>query len=295
MVTGARRFALLLAATLTAVSVAADICVTDDKQRQLCLEKPAQRIVALSPGVTELLFAAGAGEQVVAAVTFSDHPEPAKALPRIGSYDRFDMEALLAMQPDLLVGWISGNPTEQLEQLERMGLPLYYSELRAFEHVASTIERLGHLAGTDEASQKAASEFRAGINAIRERYADAAPVRLFYQIWANPLMTVNDEHLISEAGRLCGGVNAFGELPRLAPRIDTEAVLAADPEVIIAGGMGEDDPTWLDPWRRYKGLKAVRSDNLFFVPPSTLQRPTPRLLEGTALLCQHLETARGRR
>lgn len=286
---------LLLATILLCANAQADICVSDDSDAQLCIPKAAQRIIALSPGATELVYAAGAGDKLVAAVSFSDYPESAQALPRVGSYNRFDQEAILALKPDLLIGWLSGNPREQLSQLQTLGMPIYLSELRTFEDVATSLERFGALAGTADTAKAAATEFRLGVNTLNARYSDAPPVGVFQQIWTKPLITVNNEHIISEAIRICGGINVFGELPSLTPRIDSEAVLAADPEAIIAGGMGEENHDWLTDWQRFSGLTAVRRNNLFFIPPSTIQRPTPRLLQGTALLCEHLETARGRR
>ena len=272
----------------------AQVCVTDDVDRKVCLEKPAQRIIALSPGATELLFAAGAGEQVVGAVSFSDYPPAAKKLPRVGSYKRLDLEAVLALKPDLVVAWQSGNPMEQVERLQAMGVPVYHSEPRRFDDISTTLERLAILAGTEAVGQGAADALRSGMDSLRQRYAEAAPVTVFYQVWEEPLMTVNNDHLISEAIQICGGVNVFGELASLAPRISREAVLAKDPEVIIAGGMGEDDPAWLDPWKQFSSLRAVKHDNLFFVAPSTLQRPTPQMLAGTRTLCSHLDTVRAR-
>ncbi|MFT5033177.1 MAG: iron complex transport system substrate-binding protein [Bacteroidia bacterium] len=297
------RFALLFAglfsATVLATTLAADPggtrCVIDDIEQHLCLDKPAQRIIALSPGVTELLYAAGAGDQIVAVVSFSDYPEPAKALPRIGGYDRFDMEAILAAKPDLIIAWKEGNPREQVAQLRAFGLPVYHGDQRNFDDIAATIQRLGVLAGTELEANKEAERFLTRIRELRQQYAKAAPVSTFYQVWVNPLMSANNKHFIGHAISLCGGDNIFGDLQRLTPRISKEAVLAANPEVIIAGGMGEDDPGWLDAWRAYSNLDAVRSGNLFFIPPSTLQRPSPRLLDGITLLCTHLDTARGRR
>jgi iron complex transport system substrate-binding protein len=108
-------------------------------------------------------------------------------------------------------------------------------------------------------------------------------------------MTVNGEHLISDVLRLCGGRNVFTSLPVLAPKVDIEAVLAADPEIIVASGMGEARPEWLDDWRRWQRLTAVRNDNLFFVPPELLQRHTPRILDGAERLCAAFDQARARR
>ncbi|MCA0917379.1 MULTISPECIES: cobalamin-binding protein [Halomonas] len=272
-----------------------DICVVDDTERKLCLASPAQRIVALSPSVTELLFAAGAGERVVGVVSFSDYPEAARELPQVGSYDRLDLEALLALEPDLVVAWAGGNPGQQVDRLEAFGLPVFRSDASDFEHIASTLERFGRLAGTQDTGDAAARKLRDSVASLSARYSDSLPVEVFYQVWEKPLMTVNGEHWISRALALCGGVNLFASEAPLVPRLSREAVLAADPEVIITGGMGKADSTWLDAWRAWPQMTAVAQDNLFFINPDLVQRATPRLVEGTRRLCDHLETARERR
>lgn len=271
------------------------VCARDDRGRKLCLEQPAQRIAALSPGATELVYAAGAGEKVVAVVAYSDYPPEAKAVTSVGSHTRMDLETLLSLEPDLVIAWVTGNPPEQIQTLMDLGLPVFYIEPRSFEGVSTAIERLARLAGTEAAGNPVAQDFREGMAALAERYQDADPVPVFYQVWDQPLMTINDEHLIGKVLTLCGGENVFGDLPRLVPRISEEAVLAADPEAIIAGGMGEENRQWLTAWQEYPGLTAVRRDNLFFVPPSLIQRPTPRLLEGSRIFCDRLEQARARR
>lgn len=272
-----------------------ETCAVDDRQREVCLEEPASRIATLSPGATELTYAAGAGDRVVAVVSHSDYPPEAKEVPSVGSHTRVDLEALVSLQPDLVIGWVTGNPAEQLETLEALGMPVFRIEPRDFEGVSSAIERLARLADTREEGDRAARAFRDGIAELAARHADAEAVSVFYQVWDEPLMTVNDDHLIGRVVSLCGGRNVFGDLSRLVPRIDDESVLAADPEAIIAGGMGEENRDWLDHWMRYPGLTAVGRDNLFFVPPSLIQRPTPRLLEGSRILCEKLEVARARR
>ncbi|WP_223427878.1 cobalamin-binding protein [Alcanivorax limicola] len=270
-------------------------CVVDDAAREVCLAAPAQRIIALSPGATELMYAAGGGERMVAAVNYSDYPPDAATLPQLGSNRRVDMEALLALEPDLVLVWPTGNPPEQVALLERFGIPLYFTEPVSFEDVATSLERLARLAGTEDIGASAAQAFRDGIDALRQRYAEAAPVPVFYQVWDEPIMTVNQTHLIHQVIALCGGENVFATLPRRVPRIGVESVLVRNPEAIVAGGMGEENTDWLTDWRRYPSLTAVQRDNLFFVPPSRIQRPTPRLLQGGEILCEHLETARARR
>ncbi|MGQ7288348.1 cobalamin-binding protein [Vreelandella venusta] len=270
-------------------------CEMDDRSRKVCLYTPAQRIATLSPGATELTYAAGAGDQVVAVVSYSDYPPEAKDVVSVGSHTRIDLEALVGLAPDLVIGWVTGNPAEQLETLEALGMPVFYIEPRNFEGVASAIERLARLAGTESDGQAVADNFRLRMAELAAQYRDREPVRTFYQVWDEPLMSVNDAHLIGQVIEICGGVNVFGEQARLVPRIDDEAVLAANPEAIVAGGMGEENRHWLTHWEQYSNLTAVADDNLFFVPPSLIQRPTPRLMEGSQILCEKLDIARQRR
>ncbi|MCX8085450.1 MAG: cobalamin-binding protein [Rhodocyclaceae bacterium] len=280
---------------LFASAARAAISLTDDAGATLRFERPAARIVSLAPHITETLFAAGAGGKIVGAVDYSDHPEAARKIPRIGGYSKLDLEAILALRPDLAIGWLSGNSPAHVEKLRAAGIPVFLVQPSRIEDVAKNLERFGQLAGTGEAAQRAASEFRTRLAALHERHAARPKVRVFYQIWNQPLMTIGGGQIISDVIALCGGENVFAELKALAPQVSVEAVLAADPEVIIASGMGEARPEWLDAWRKWTGLTAVKRDNLFFIPPDLLQRPTPRLIEGAARLCEQLETARGKR
>lgn len=280
---------LLQAAPLPGVAA---VSVVDDMGRSVQLERPAQRIVSLAPHITEMLYDAGAGERVVAAVSYSNYPPAARELPRIGSHDRFDIERILAYDPDLIVGWQSGNPDESLERLLELGVPMYLSEPRSLDSIADNLERLGKLAGTAEAATAAARRFRERYDRLRQRYSERAPLTVFYEIWNEPLMTVNGEHLISAVVRACGGRNVFADLPTIAPRISVEAVLQRDPEVIIASGMDDRRPEWLDEWKRWPDLAAVERGNLFFIDPDLLQRHTVRVLDGMEQMCQALEEAR---
>ncbi|SEK23864.1 iron complex transport system substrate-binding protein [Ectothiorhodospira marina] len=269
--------------------------VTDDKGREVHLEAPARRIISLAPHITENLFAVGAGDQIVGTVNYSDYPQAAEDIPRVGSYKQLDLESILALEPDLVVAWESGNVRAQLERLEALGYPLYFSNPQTFEQLASGLARLGRLSGHVTGGEEAETQVRHTLAELEDRYGQQPPVTVFYQVWDRPLMTLNEEHLISQAIHLCGGENIFGHLDTLVPRLNREVILAADPEAIIGGGMGEDNPQWVEDWRRWSDMTAVQRDNLFFIPPSLIQRPTPRILEGTRMICDFLETARERR
>lgn len=289
------RLAALAAACAFVGHAGAELRITDDTGRELALPRPAERIVSLAPHVTELLFAAGAGAKVVGVVAYSDYPPAAAALPQVGGYTQIDLEAVAALKPDLVVAWSSGNRNANLDKLLALGIPVFLNEPRRLDDVADSLEDMGRLAGTEAAAQRAADDFRARRDALAARYGQRPPVRMFYQIWDKLLMTINGEHLISDAIRLCGGENVFAGLGQLAPRIGVEAVLAANPEVIVASGMGQERPDWLDQWRNWPRLVASKADNLYFVPPELIQRHTPRLLDGAAQLCEHLENARAKR
>jgi iron complex transport system substrate-binding protein len=292
------RFKLLLvSAALLAVACGAraEISVRDATGAALHLPRPAQRIVSLAPHVTELLYAAGAGTRIVGAVEYSNYPEAAKKLPRVGSNAQVDLEAVAALKPDLIVGWASGNPPAAIAKLRALKLPLYLTQPNRIGDIPATLENLGRLAGTQEAADAAAAAFRARHARLAERYSQQPRLRVFYEIWKQPLMTVNGEQIISDAIRLCGGENVFADLPVLAPTVSVEAVLAANPDVIVASGMDEARPEWLDDWRRWPGLAAAARGNLYFVPPDLIQRHTPRVLDGAERLCGFLEEARKKR
>lgn len=294
-----RRAALaaLLCAWLLAVPVvaAAAIEATDDRGATLVLDAPAHRIVSLSPHLTENLFAIGAGDRLVGVTSFSNFPPAALDIEIIGTYKDFDIERIVALEPDVIFGWISGNPAAPIARMEAIGLPLFLTEPREPEHVADEIERLGRITGLESQAGRVAESFMRRIRDLRSRYASRPPVSVFYQVWNEPLITLGGDHLISKLIAGCGGANVFSDLTSLAPRVGVESVLERNPEAIITGGMGERRPEWLDEWKRYEFLRAAANDNLFHVHPDLVQRHTTRLAEGMEALCEQIETVRQRR
>ena len=264
----------------------AEVQVIDDTGRHIRLDQPARRIISLAPHVTEGLFNAGAGDKVVGVVSYSDYPPEATRLPLVGSYDRLDLEQILALRPDLIVGWKSGNPQAALEQLQQLGIPVYLSEPHDFSDIPSNLLRLGVLAGTDEIAVANAQQFVKDLKVIQQRYLESTERTVFYQVWREPLMTFNGEHLFNRILHLCGGRNLFADLPRLASSLDLEAVLKANPEVII---VGETNREWLDDWRRWPMLQAVKTDQLYALNQDVLVRPTIRVLDGIRQLCTVLQ------
>lgn len=291
-----RAFTLLLSVCVTHAVAAT---VIDDTGAAVTLATPAQRIVSLAPHATELLFSAGGGARIVGTVTYSDYPEAAKAIPRIGDNKSLDLERIIAMKPDLIVVWRHGNALRQIDRLRDLHVPLFFSEPKHLDDIPATIDKLGVLLATEAQAETASSAFRRDAAALRAQYANRPTVGVFYQVWDDPLMTLNGDSILSEVIGICGGRNVFADMKPLVPTVSTEAVLAVDPEVIVGATVGGTRPErplpGLDRWRAWPRLTAVARGNLFGIDGDLINRPTVRMLEGARRLCTDLDGARGRR
>ena len=271
------RWAVLLGAALcSAVTAAA--------------ERP--RIVSLAPNLTEITYAAGAGAALVGTVEYSDYPEAARSLPRVGDGWRIDLEQVLALRPDIVLAWSSGTPAATIERLRATGLRVVEVPTFRLADVPAALRLVGELAGTRAAAESAAARFDAQVQRLRRQHAGARPVRVFIEIDDEPLFTVNGRHIISEVAGLCGGRNVFAGLPQIAPQVDVEAVLASDPDVILS-----TDDTIADPraqWLAWPQLRAVRLGTIYSLSSDTVTRASPRLAQGAAEVCAALDAARGK-
>jgi iron complex transport system substrate-binding protein len=284
-------FSMLLAAACAA-ALANAATVRDDAGHVVTLAHPARRIVSLAPHLTELVFEIGAGDRLVAVTAYSDYPDAASRLPRVGGLGALDVERIASLRPDLVLAWSSGLSPADREQLARLGVPVFESEPRVLDDVATTLLRLGALTGDDARADAAARAFRARTATLRATYASRRPVRVFFQTWRDPLMTVGGNQLITQVIGLCGGANVFRDLTILAPIVDPEAVVRANPEFIATTAESGDHAADLALWGRWPDVDAVRKERYVFLDPGTITRPSSRLLVGAETLCRALDTAR---
>lgn len=269
------------------------LIVTDATGAKLVLDKPAQRIIALTPHATELLFSVGAGKQVVGVVEYSDYPKAAQQLPQVGGYGSFNLEAIMALEPDLIIYWPGGNPAREIQRLKKLGLPLFGSNPKSFDDIASELEKMALLTGHSEATQALITDFRLQVESLYQQNKRKPRVRVFFQVWDNPMLSQNDQSFITRVIELCGGRNIFGQLPMLSPQVSIEAVLAANPDIIVAGSHQGKAPTWLKDWQQYPYLKAVKHQQLKTINSDVIHRPTMRLLDAAKQMCRLLDDARG--
>lgn len=288
------RSVIFVFVSLTGVSAYAGFTLVDDAGVEHHFDQPVKRIVSLMPHGTELLFEVGAGDLIVGAVKYSDFPQEAKKIPRVGGYSGLNIEAIAALSPDIVLSWPEGNTSRELQRLKELGFNLYASDPITFDAIADNLRKLGKMTGNDKQGEQAATTFSAEVSRIKQEFKPQQRLSVFFQVWFDPLMTQNRDTFISKAIELCGGRNIFADLRIRAPQVSMEAVLAENPQVIVASGMGESRPEWLDDWRNFQGLSAARSGSLYHIHPDFFHRPTSRFLVGTRQLCEKMAATRQR-
>lgn len=287
-----RALLLIYSLFLIPLSSGAALAVLDSTGSQIKLEEPARRIISLAPHTTELLFAAGAGQWVVGAVSYSDYPQAALKIPRIGGYQSLDFETIVRLKPDLIIAWKSGNSASAIEKLHKLGFPVFVTEARELEDIPALLAAISTLTATQQQGNRAVKQFNTHLSQLRQRYASVKKVKVFYQIWRQPLMTVNQDHLISKVIDLCGGINIFSGLTQLAGSVGIEGVLDRNPDVILINGQGERYQQWSADWWQWNQMTAVKNRHVFEINPDTMSRHSPRILLGADEVCSRLDSIR---
>jgi len=267
------------------------LSVVDDTGVVVSLEHPAQRIISLAPSMTELLFSLGAGDRILGVMDYSDYPAQALQIPIVGRFDMLDMEQIIALQPDLVVAWLTGNPRNAIQRLKDLGIAVYTAEPDSMLSISGHLLRLGELTGHGAEAERLSQQLLSQLGTI-EAHADAnPPVRVFYQVWHSPIISVGGMELINDMINRCGGSNIFAELP-VGPRVNLEDVLLRDPEVIIASGSDRESPAWLNDWLRWPEMSAVRDQHLYAIEADLVQRHSLRALQGLQQMCELIDRAR---
>lgn len=280
------------ATPLAATPAGVAIHTQDDKGRAVALAAPARRAITLAPHATELVFAAGAGDYLAATIRGSDYPPAARQVPVIGDGTQPDAERVAAVRPDLLIAWQPTAAQPVVRVMDKLGVPVFYSDPLTLAAIPDAVERMGVLFGTQAQAQPAAAQMRARLDALTARYAGRRPVRVFIQAGLDAIYTLNDSSIVSDALRICGGVNVFGQAPIVAPQVSLEGVLAARPEAVLAGvSRPEDTARNLAAWQAL-GLPAARLGHVYGVDADALYRPGPRLIDAAEAICADLDRLR---
>jgi iron complex transport system substrate-binding protein len=281
-------WSLVILALSLSPRAAATVSLKDDTGQTVSLLAIPTRIVSLAPSATEMLFAAGAGKHVIATVQYSDEPPAAKQVPRIGDVVAIDMEKLVALRPDVAVVWPGGGNPAQIEEIGRLGIPVYRQQVNSLADLPKSLRRLGALAGTSDVAEQAARGIEARLAALQHKYANSPHPTVLLQVWNHPVYTVGGTHLMSDALKLCGARNVFADLRDQGPAVDIEAVVARNPDIIVAAAPPGTGSEWLAEWKRLPTLRAVRTGNLIVFEDQRLTRLGPSVVDATEELCKVL-------
>lgn len=255
-------------------------------------EKVYHRVISLSPHLTELLFSAGAGDKLVGRVSYSDYPPQAGSLPEVGAYNAISIEKVIQLKPDLIIAWQSGTRPVDVNRLKQLGFNVILSDSQKLSDIPNEIERFGKLLHTESVAEPEAQRLQAILKNLNDHYSSRKQIRAFYQIWNAPLMTVNHEQFISQAMQICGAKNIFSDLPLLAAEVNIETVLQRDPQVILVGGEQAMQNQWLQDWKKWNSLTAVRNEQIYQLDADRFHRATARLIDGLEGLCKTIDKAR---
>jgi iron complex transport system substrate-binding protein len=276
---------IILVLLLVDVSAEASITVQDDLGNTIRLDHPARRIVSLAPHLTEILFYLGLGDKVVGVVEFSDFPREAMKVKRVGNAFSVSVEAVVELKPDLILVWSTGGSREQVRKLESLGIPVYYSEPRVLSEVAEGFERIALLAGEGQRGSQAKQKFQAQLQEVGRVQPGNNVPRVFFQVSATDLYTVNDSHLMGQAISLCGGKNIFGSINVPVPLVSSEAILVGQPQIIVRSADVPGQVEWRSQWQKYQQIPAVADNHLYEVSADLISRPGFRMLQGIRQLC----------
>ena len=266
------------------VTVFADITVVDDSGTTVVLAEPAGKIVSLSPHLTELLFSLGVGDRIEATVDFSDYPEAALNIPRLGNAFSVSVEAVIEQSPDLIVAWMTGGNHRTFEQLRALGYPVFVNEASSLVGIAVAVQQLGILVGKPERGLELAENFRVDLERLRQSSSGAGSPKVFFQISDAQLYTVNSQHLIGQAIEVCGAENIFSDVEFLVPMVSYESLVERNPDVLVVSSPYPGyKSAWDDRWNDLGWGGRVRT-----IDASLITRPSLRMLEGIKMLCETL-------
>jgi vitamin B12 transport system substrate-binding protein len=250
-----------------------------------------QRIIALAPHITELLYVIGAGDRLVGVSDHSDYPIEASKLPRVANYASVNVEAVLALKPDLVIAWRTGNPQDDIQRLQQFGIKVAFSDPLTLDDIATELQLIGELTGLQDSANIEANKFRRQLQELTVEYQYTTPVAVFFALGTAPLSTVANNAWPQQMLALCGGKNAFAAAQGDYPQVGIEQVIAARPEVIIQP-VPDQVTADFSYWQRYKAIPAVSKSQYLTLNADYLYRTTPRTLLGIKQLCQALDVYR---
>ncbi len=279
-----------LCGTLILGWVSSPLCVSfkDSLDREITLEGSPQRIVSLAPSITEILYFLGLGDRVVGVTQFSYYPPEAKLKPKVGSYIDLNVEKIISLAPDLVIGTADGNQPGVVDLLEQAEIPVFIVNPRNIREVIDTIATIGRLSGLQEKASRLSMELTRRVDHIVEKTGSRIKPLVFLQINLRPIMTINKNTFLHDLIMMAGGMNMTEDEPITYPRISLEEVIRKKPEVIIISSMergGRFEKARLE-WFEWTSIPAVKAGRVHLIDSDLIDRPSPRIIEGLEVMAR---------
>lgn len=263
----------------------ASIKVTDDAGEEVALAAPAARVVSLAPANTEIAFAIGAGDRMVAGTSYDDYPEAAKGLAKIGDFANPSVEKIVAFEPDLVLA--AGGIQEGLRsRLEKLGMEVYVIDPATYEGVVEDVRELGLLMGVSDRAGQVAQAMEDAAAAVAAKVGTLERPVTFVEIYSKPLMTAGSGTFIDDLVTLAGGTNLGASAGEGYPYYNSETLVDEDPAVYIAVSGAQSTPGQIARRSGYAGLSAVKNGRVYVIDDNLIARPGPRLADGLELLAK---------
>ncbi|AFH92889.1 vitamin B12 ABC transporter substrate-binding protein BtuF [Providencia stuartii] len=244
------------------------------------------RVISLSPANTELAYAAGLGESLIAVSAYSDYPAEAKQLEQVSDWQGLNVERIVALKPDLILAWRGGNPQRPLDQLAALGIPIIYFDPQSVEGVISAIEQLAKYSPQPQIAQQSVLSMREQLNQLKQRYAqqERPKKRVFIQLGTQPLFSTGSNTIQNDIVSMCGGENIFANSAVPWPQVSREQVIARQPEMIVMTGTETQETAVRQFWQTQLSIPIIRLNEDWF------HRAGPRVVLAAQSLCEQLHS-----
>ena len=249
------------------------------------------KIVTLSPHLAEMIYELGSKSSLVGVSSYTDYPESAKSIPRIGDAFILDLERMALLDPDVILAWESGTPKKVVEELDNLGYRLEIIKSKNLNEISTALSQIGQIIGKQKQASIIIKEYSDQLKDLKEEYKNKQKVTVFFQIDQQPLFTIGGNHFISEMIEVCAGINVFLELEQLAPSVSVESVIARDPQVMMSMAKGNSQDKFQS-WKKFGNMSANKYDNFYYLYSDALERPTTRIVSAGEEMCKKLDEAR---
>lgn len=260
--------------------------VTDEMGRPVNIIHAPQRIVSLAPGITETLYALGLDDKIAGVTTFCDWPAAALAKPRIGGFTNPSIEKIIALKPDLILATADGNRKDTVQQLERLGLPVYVTNPLDTRGVLKSILHIGEITYRKKEAQRLVEKLQKRLDAITAQVGKKRKPRVFFQLGLEPVITAGRGTLIHEVIERAGGMNIAGMDLANYPLYSAEGIISASPEIIVFAPMVNDEKFAAVKrfWLKFKEVPAVKNKKIYPIDANLINRASPRIVDAVEIL-----------